>query len=110
MRRELLDQSKFIKLLSRNGFLAYKVTASKAGVPDIEAIKNGIIYKFESKTISGKMSNKQREYFKIYHLCYLVIKVKDLYWYYGPEELNLDNRETKLIHGGTYENIKQYKE
>jgi len=79
MKTELREQSEFIKILKANHFDAYKIKASKRGVPDIEAIKDGVIYKFEVKAVGGVLSPMQLDFFKKYKNTFLVIKTKGVF-------------------------------
>lgn len=103
MRKELKEQTEFVKLLNRNGHNAYKVYASKAGVPDIESIYGMTIYKFEQKTKEGVLSPQQKKFFKGYELCYVVKKIKSVFYYYGPREIPLQSMETRIKYGGSHE-------
>jgi len=100
MKTELKEQSEFLKLLKRNGFDAYKIKASRKGVPDLEAIRLGTLYKFEQKAVGGVLSQQQKAYFKIYKLTYLVIKKDGIFWYYGDTKIHFNKLEKKIKYGG----------
>jgi len=54
------SQSKIIKYLTANGFYNNKsIRMSRAGLPDILTVKNGITYFFEVKQPSGIISPLQ---------------------------------------------------
>ena len=91
MRNELREQSQFMKLLAKEGFYCYKVKASKAGVPDIDAIRNDIIYKFEAKAKGGKLSELQKRFRGIYSLTYTVEKNGKEFHYWGKKPVSLKN-------------------
>ena len=58
--KESAIQSKIIKYLTTNGFYSNKsIRMSRAGLPDILTVKNGITYFFEVKQPGGVVSPLQ---------------------------------------------------
>lgn len=102
MRRELREQSEFMRLLTLDGWYCYKVKASRKGVPDIEGIKNDVSVKFESKAEGGVLSPMQIRFRRIYSNTYLVIKKGRIFKYYGKSDLKI--KSNRVLYGGHYEN------
>jgi len=102
---ELREQTEFIKILERNGFFAYKVKASKPGVPDIEGVKNKVCHHFEAKRIDGVLSNKQKFHLKnTYENPHIVMKINGKFHIWG-DWFETNVLETKIIFIGS---IKDY--
>jgi len=98
---ELKEQTEFIKILDRNGFFAYKVNASRKGVPDIEAVKDKVSRHFEAKSLGGSTSRQQKRLLlEVYLHPYAVMKVEGKFFVWG-EPFEIHKKEDKIIFAGS---------